>query len=266
MINVRMARPLVNVSLATVLAVTLMSPTSSYAQSGENKAETGETEDLPLDERAINKLKAMADVLKAAKSMKILAISFFDEVEESGIKNKRFIRHAVSLQRPDKLRFTSTFDNGDVREGYYNGKHLIMANPREKTFVRLEIEGNVDTLLDTLHEKYEMSPPIADLLYSDVFSAQKPYILSGAYLGGRKLGDLEMDHLAFESPGTEWQVWLQKKGQPLPVRMLIRFVEHEAEPEYMMTFLDWELNSITDNDLAFAISPDWELRPSAMAK
>lgn len=261
MMPVRMVRLLVSVSFAALCAVTLLFPTSSSAQSEATKAEGGATEALPVDAQAIGKLQALSDVLKASKSMKILSISFFDEVEESGIKNKRFIRHAITLQRPDKLRFTSTFDNGDVREGYFNGKHFVMANPHAKTFVRLEIEGTIDTLLDTLHEKYAMSPPIADLLYSDVFSAQRPYILSGAYLGARKLGDLEMDHLSFESRGTEWQVWLRKSDQPLPVRMLIRFVEHEAEPEYMMTFLEWELNSVTDKELAFAIAADWKLMP-----
>ncbi len=266
MIHVRLARPILSVFFGSVLTVALMSPTSSHAQSEETKAAAGESESSPLDERAMDKLKAMADVLKAAKSMKIHTLAFFDEVEESGIKNKRFIRYVISLRRPDKLRFTSTLDNGDFREGYFNGKHLIVANPREKTFVRLEVAGNVDTLLDTLHDKHAMSPPVADLLYSDIFAAQKPYILSGAYLGVRLLGDLELDHLSFESTGAEWQLWLQKGGQPLPVRMLIRFMENKGEPEYMMTFLNWELNTVTDEELALAVSADWTLTTNVVAE
>ncbi len=266
MIPIRKTRLLLHVSFVALHAVILLSHTPASAQSEATKAEGGEAETALVDTRATGKLQAMADVLKSAKSMKIHSISFFDEVEESGIKNKRFIQHAVALQRPDKLRFTSTFDDGDIREGYFDGKHFVMANPRAKTFVRLEIEGTIDTLLDTLHEKYAMSAPIADLLYSDVFAAQRPYILSGAYLGVRRLGDLEMDHLAFESHGVEWQIWLRKGNPPLPVRMHIRFVENEAEPEYMTTFHEWELNSVTDKELALAIAADWKLIPHVGAK
>lgn len=263
MIHFCMARPLLYASLALALSMGSMSPTPSHAQSKEITA--SETEKPVIDDRAMDKLRAMSDVLEAAKSMKIHAIAFFDEVEESGVKNKRIIEHSISLKRPDRLRFTSTFDDGEVREGYFNGKHLIMANPSTKKFVRLEIEGNIDTLLDTLNDKYQMNIPITDLLYSSVLSAQQPYILSGVYLGERTLVDLEMDHLSFESVGTEWQVWLRKSSH-LPVRMLIRFVEHKSEPEYMVTFLDWKINTVTAEDLTFIISPDWELVANVMGK
>jgi hypothetical protein len=202
-----------------------------------------------VDPRAESRLQELSDFLGSARTLSFTADSFFDEIEDSGVKIKRFIVHDVVLKRPDRLYFRSTFDDGGTREGWYNGKKLVVAAPGVDSYVEIEAPGSVDALLDFVQENYQLSVPISDLLYSSLFAAQSEHLLSGVYLGQRSLRDTTLDHLSFESVGADWQVWMDAGGPPVPRRIVIAFVGTEGEPEYMASFRDWKFDQAVSLDV-----------------
>ena len=114
-------------------------------------------------------------------------------------------------------------------------------------------------MLDTVQEDYDLSLPLADILYSDFYAALEPYILSAAHLGERTIQDITFDHISVESVGADWQVWIETTVAPIPRRLVMQFAEADGQPEYMATFHRWAVGEQID-EAAFivAIPEDWE--------
>ena len=114
-------------------------------------------------------------------------------------------------------------------------------------------------MLDTVQEDYDLSLPLADILYSDFYAAQEPYILSAAHLGERTIQDVTFDHISVESIGADWQVWIETTVAPIPRRLVMQFVEADGQPEYMATFHRWAVGEPIDEAAFIATIPDdWE--------
>jgi len=248
-----------HLSLAGLVAAAVgLSSAGAPAQEGSEPQAPPEEASL-IDPRAEERLRAVSDLLAGADTLTFRAVSFFDEVRESGIQIKRFIVHDVQVDRPGRLAFTSTFDDGTVRQGWYDGETLTVAMPDADRYMRIEAPGDIDALLDLMQQDYDLNLPLADILYSDVYAAQEPYLLSALHLGERILEDQRLDHLSMESTGADWQLWLEQGERPLPRRMVIEFVAAEGQPEYMATFASWTLNEPIDPATFTAEIPEgWE--------
>jgi len=222
-------------------------------------AQDSEVKEGLIDPRAESRLQELSDFLGSVRTLSFTADSFFDEIEGSGVKIKRFIIHDIVLKRPDRLYFKSTFDDGGTREGRYNGKKLIVAAPGMNSYVEIEAPGNVDALLDFVQEEHGLSVPVSDLLYSNLAATHSEHLLSGVYLGQRSLRGTTLDHLSFESVGADWQVWMDAGEPPVPRRIVITFVGTEGEPEYMATLRDWKFDqAVSDNVFEFEPPADWK--------
>lgn len=237
---------------ALVSAVMFTGPAYSQdTKSSEAKAALEQTEGM-------KKLKTMSDYLKSAKNMSFVVNSFFQEPADGGPAIKRFVSHKVFLQHPDKLAFRAEFDDGIVRVGSFDGKTLTIGLPANKTYTTVPITGSIDEMLDILHDDYDISLPIADFLYSDFYASQSQYIDYSEYVGARKLFDKSYDQVVFSGPTANWQLWIGT-DTPLPARFIASYFREPGDPEYMATFLNWNLNTVAESDLVLEIPAQWKL-------
>jgi len=212
--------------------------------------------DASQDE-GMQKLRAMSDYLKSAKNMSFVVNSFFEEpLRGDGPAVKRFVSHKIHLQHPDKLSFRAEYDDGLVRVGNFDGKKLIIALPADKTYTTIPVSGTIDEMLDYLHDEFDISLPIADFLYADFYAAQKEYIEYSEYVGSRRLFERSYDQVVFTGPTANWQLWIGG-DRPLPARFIATYFREPGDPEFMATFLNWNLNSVTENDLTLEIPDTW---------
>ena len=225
-------------------------------------------DDPLIDPEAAQRLRAMSDYLAGAETLHLVAFSFFDETEDSGIQIKRFMIHDVRLARPDRLAFTSTFDDGTVRQGWYVDGTLTVAAPEDGRYIVIDAGDSIDATLDMVEERYGYSLPLADILYSDVYAAQEPYMLSAAYLGERMIMNTALDHVSVESIGADWQVWMDAGDTPIPRRLVMQFVETDGQPEYMLTFHRVEIDPAFEPAVFEAqLGDDWErVEPQSMSE
>ena len=232
----------------------------AVAQDGSPDQESGSPEEQQrVRDLAEERLRAVSEYLGSAETLRFRASSFFDEVEDSGVKVKRFIVHDVVVQRPDRLHFRSRFDDGTSRVGWYDGVRFVVASETEGVYVEIDAPPTIDALLDMLQQDLGMALPVADLLYSDFFGVQAPHILSAAYLGERRFNDLVLDHLSFESTGADWQLWSEADDTPVPIRMVIEFVHAESAPQYMITLRDVAIGEPVDSTLFQPdLLPEWQ--------
>lgn len=240
-----------SIGVAFVLATGLIDPAlADDAQADATlAAEQGE---------GMKKLRSMSDYLKSAKNMSFVVNSFFEEpLRGDGPAIKRFVSHKVYLQHPDKLAFRAEYDDGLVRVGNFDGKNLIIALPADKTYTTIPVSGSIDEMLDYLHDEFDISLPIADFLYSDFYAAQKDYIEYSEYVGSRRLFERSYDQIVFTGPTANWQLWIGG-DRPLPARFIATYFREPGDPEYMATFLNWNLNTVAESDLTLEIPDTWQ--------
>lgn len=236
-------------TFAVVLLALGMWPVGTAAPSAQS---------APMDPRAVEKLQRMSDVLGAAQTLSFEAESLYDQVEMSGVKIKRAVSHEVVLQRPDSLYFRSVRDNGEVREGRYDGKALTIVPEEGGAYARIDVPGNVDAMVDHVQAEYQVYIPVAHLLYADLYGKVKDHLLSGVYLGERTIDGEVLDHLSFETTGADWQLWLEQGDRPLPRRLAVTYVRAPGEPEYLTVIEEWKLDPDLEEGLfRFDIPADW---------
>ncbi len=239
---------LMAIALAFVFALALV-----FAPSGAIPAEEA------IEEQARQQLKRMCSALGGAKTLEFKAYALLDDFEPSGVKFKRGLVQEVTIQRPDRLHFRTAEDDGDVREGWYDGKTFTIAQPENKLYAQIEATGGLDGLLDLLQDEYSANIPIVDLLYADPYGRLEEHLLSGAHLGEKHLEGIALDHLSFETTPADIQFWVEKKGAPVPRRLVLDFVAVEGDPEYLVTFRDWALDgSVNSSAFEFSAPKDWK--------
>ena len=68
----------------------------------------------------------------------------------------------------------------------------------------------------------------------------------GAYVGTGVIGGVECDHLAFRNPRVDWQLWVQKGDQPLPLKYVITTKWVTGAPQYSLRLRNWNVKPEID--------------------
>src|SRR5215203_1007363 len=189
------------VRFATILAVVVW-PLVGQTLAQESK--TGR-----VDEKAMTILQGMSDYLSKETTVSFRARTFFDVVQQSGIKVKMAREVEMNLKRPNRLYADTLDDAGVAISVWYDGSKLTVWGRSANEFMALDLAGDSDKLLDELIDKYEFQIPLADLLYSDVRKALGENIISSEYIGLRTVDGVPCHQLSFESDGADWQIWVE---------------------------------------------------------
>ena len=207
----------------------------------------------------LESFQAMSDSLKAADSYAFSAGVFFDEMSPTGLRVKRYAKYDVSVQHPDKLAWSVSFDDGTARRGVFDGskKQIVFTQSANKSYTRLPFEGTVDELIDHLQDEYGIGLPIADFVYSDMMASHKPHIVTATDLGDRVLPGKTLSHLLIEGSAADWQIWIDNEAPRLPLRFVATYIRQLGDPEYMITFSNWTLNQVSDSDFELGLPSGW---------
>jgi len=250
------ARRAAAVAIAAVAAFAVVAPAA--AQQGPLTADQpADARQDPTTRVAVERLKAMSDYLGAQKGFSVEIDTMFDEPLPSGIAVKRITVYKIKLKRPDKLYFETVLDDGSSRLAWFNGKRLVVASPEEKSYLEIPANSTVDELI-TSAASAGLGLPVADFFRSDAFGALAPTLISGADLGERQIGDGTVRQIAFESFGSNWQLWLKTGGKPLPERLVSVYVRRLGDPEFLAMFDDWSLEVPPDSAFEPVLAADWK--------
>jgi hypothetical protein len=208
------------------------------------------------DEKAMAVLQAMSDYLGKAPTLSFRAHTFFDVVQESGIKIKMARQLELSLKRPNQIQAEMLDDAGNAGSVWYDGSKLTVWRRSDNEFMTLELAADTDKLLDELTDKYEFQIPIADILYSQVSKALGENLMSSEYIGMRTVDGVQCHLVSFESEGADWQMWIQADSTPVPRRFVIDYVTAEHQPQFMAQLDAWSVGGEIDSSQFTAVVPD----------
>jgi hypothetical protein len=232
--------------VATILAsIVLLAPTLA-AQQSVNEG-TGK-----VDPKAVSALRSMGAYLRSMKSFGVQVKGARDEVLADGQKIMIAGNVNYLVRSPDRFRAEINTDRKQ-RTIYYNGKTMTLYAPRMHYYASVGAPPTVGQMLDTVRTKYGVDLPIADLFLWGTPKDGVKDLTQAKYIGPATVDGIATDQYAFRQAGTDWQIWIERGGRPLPRRLVITTVDQPAQPQYMATLM-WDQMARTD-DANFAFVP-----------
>jgi hypothetical protein len=197
-------------------------------------------------------LKAMTDYVAGQKN---LSISYDSDIEviTPRLQKLQFPSSGqVQLSRPDKIRATRTGGYRDV-EVVFDGKQVTINDKDTRHFVQISADGTADHLIDVLREEHGVVAPGADLLLPNAFDVMMADVIEAEVIGKGVIDGVECDHLAFRNTDTDWQIWIESGGRPIPHKYVITSKDVAEAPQYTLRIKEWKTDLPAD---AFAFKPD----------
>lgn len=198
-------------------------------------------------------LKSMSDYLA---SQKTLSASFDSDIEiiTPALQKVQFASSGqIKMSRPDKLRIRRTGGYADV-ELVYDGKTLSIYGNNAKAYVQADVPGTVDQMMDAVQSRSSVGLPGADLLWSNPYDELMATVIDGKHIGTGVVDGVECEHLAFRTPDTDWQIWIESGPKPVPRKYVITSKTMAAAPQYTLRISGWKTDAFGDPD-TFAFKP-----------
>ena len=196
----------------------------------------------------------MSDRLAALAGFAFEAEETFDEIPDGEPRVALSNLRRVVVERPNHLVADATGDTL-TRAFWYDGETATILDKVHNVFARVELPDTIDAALDDMFDRYGVLPPLADLLYADVYAVLTEGVTYGRYLGIHRAAGVPCHHLAFAQETIEWQIWIDAGEDPLPRKFLVTYVTEPGEPQYAATIQKWSLNPELPPELFVFVAP-----------
>ena len=225
--------------IVSILLLSVLTPASIFAQTLEN------------DATAI--LKVMSDYVGTQKSIQLTFDSDI-EIITPQLEKIQFTNSGEALvSRPDKLHAHRLGGHADV-ELFFDGKTVSIYGKHINGYAQFDALGTVDQLIEALRQGHGVALPGADLLLSNSYDLLVAGIQEAKYIGHGVIDGLVCDHLAFRNFDTDWQLWVEAGGRPIPRKLVITSKTMNSAPQYTLRIKVWK-TSIEPSPDAFVFPP-----------
>jgi hypothetical protein len=205
-----------------------------------------------IDQKALASLKRMSDALASAKSLTYQSRAIIEVPAKTGQLLTLFTDADVALMRPDKLRARLTGEAPPFHF-YYDGKTVTAFAPGTKTFSTMKAPATIDAMLPDLENETGIRFATAPLLLSNPYRVLTRGLTSAVVVGPSMVRGTVCDHLAFRSPGINWEIWIAATGSPLPHRLAVTFTDRPNFPRTLVEFSSWNLHPwLSARDFGFS--------------
>ena len=203
-----------------------------------------------VNPKALAALKRMSDTLAAAKAFTYKSSSIFEVPAKTGQFLTLFSNADIALKRPDKLRGILTGEAPHF-DFFYDGKTVAAFAPHTKVYSLTKAPATIDAMLPDLEQETGIRFVTAPLLLSNPFRVMTRGLTSAVVVGPATVRGVACEHLAFRSPGVNWEIWIASKAA-LPLRLAVTFTDRPNFPRTLVEFSNWNLNPwLSDGDFVF---------------
>jgi hypothetical protein len=213
-----------------------------------------DAERLTLGKQIIDRMSAK---LASAQTFSIKTHEVRHTIDSKGQpKQDSFDRETV-VRRPDRLYTTTTGDRRN--ESWYDGVGLTVVVHKDKVFAQARMPETLDKTLDSMHERYGVSTPVGDFIYSSPSKALITDKTTGGWVGRETVDGQETDHLAFKDTGVNWDVWIASTGDPIPMKLVSELTDEKRLRKIEVTFKEWNFApQISAERFTPTVPPDYE--------
>lgn len=230
------------VSAARACLVTLVLAFASFGISAGEAA---------VDEDAKQILKKSTDYLSGLQEFGLVGDTALEAVMDTGQKVQFLNGVAMAVKRPDRFYAARMGDLVD-QEFFYDGASLTLHDADSGFFASVEAPDTLEGALDFARDSLDIVAPGGDFIYSNAYELLMEDVESGFLVGPSVVGGVVCDHLAFSKPGTDFQVWVARGEQPLPLKVVITSRDVKNAPQFTVTIREWDVvTNAPDEKFAF---------------
>jgi len=186
-------------------------------------------------------LQRMSDTLAGAKALTYTATGVQEVPANTGQFVTFFPTTKVALRRPDKLRAKV---GGEVPafDFFYNGRTAIAFAPETRLYSEDKAPPTIDAMLSGLETETGIRLASAPLLFSNPYRVLSKGVTSAIVVGPVTVRGIACVHLAFQSPGVNWELWIATGARALPLRLAATWTDRPRFPRTLVDFSRWNLN------------------------
>jgi hypothetical protein len=187
-------------------------------------------------------LTEMADFMESVDEFTFDAFVMYEVVQQNGQTLHFDLLHRVATHKPDRLYWMTVRDDGAVDQAWFSsGKFALLKRPDD---IYGEIEGpsTVPELVDFLTFDYKLDVPFSDILSGDLRemllnTPEPPWFVGEAWVENRWTY-----HIALTDEEVDYELWIQKEGDPVPLKMTITWRDEEDAPGHFARFRNWNMS------------------------
>jgi hypothetical protein len=192
------------------------------------------------DPDALAVLKNSTDFLAAQQQFSVNSESVLEVVLANGQKIQFDNAASMALKRPNKLKAQRVGELVD-QHMFYNGKTFTLFNPSAGLYATEAMPATLDDTLDKIRDDFDIIAPASDLIYTNAFDRLTKSATTGYIVGNTMIDGKPSTHLAFRTPGTDWQIWIADGAKPLPLKFVVTSVDVEGSPQFEARLSNWNL-------------------------
>jgi len=230
---------------------------TSFGAASAGAEATGE-EAAQRDERALEIARRMAAALSGAESLRLTADMAYDAVQADGQAIEFGAIRSIALRRPDRGRVEMLDRSGARIVFVYDGERVVLSDESHKVYATAAHRGDFESMQAFVRDELRVPTPLGELLSLDLFDTLAASD-SARWVDEETLEGVPCDHLAFRNAGRGLQLWVPRRGDPLPRRAVITYESARGRPQFRADLRDWELSP----ELGDAL---FEFRPAADAE
>ncbi|HEX6572556.1 MAG TPA: DUF2092 domain-containing protein [Steroidobacteraceae bacterium] len=210
-------------------------------------------------QKAAERLSAMTKFLASLPAYQVTCRGSYDVLQDSGQKLEFLEVRELALQRPDRLRVRHRSSDGNEDLLVFDGKHITLFNDRANVYAQAPQPGSLDDAIVYFVRDLKMRLPLARLFTNRSSEELARRLQSVVHIERTELLPVPTDHIAGRVGDVDVQLWIAEGDRPLPMRVVLTYVDEPGQPQYRADFQDWK-TAIPGGPDAFRFSPPKDAR------
>ena len=217
----------------------------------------------PLEPAALERMKAMSDLLKGAGGVTFRAVTDRETPSVSGQMLDFVNVSRVSVTRPNRVRVDTDGDRF-AASLWYDGKTVTIYSKKSSFYGQTAAPATIDETLQMLMDRFDTPLPVAGFLLKDPYARMMEGVKTAFDAGTAQIDGVTCRHFAFSEEDADWQLWIEEGARPLPRRMAVTYKKVPGSPRVLVALSDWNLSpTIPAGEFVFAAPPgatkvDWK--------
>ena len=228
-------RPLLGAALA--LSVAAMVPGRAVGASAADSAAAPAA--AATQSEAASHMAAMTRYLASLPGFQVKLLGSYDAVQESGQTIEFQELRELALARPGRLRIHHVRSDGVESRIVFDGKTISVLDGDANVYAQAPQPASLDDAIVYFVRDLGMRLPLARLLTSRAPDELERRVQSLVYVE-RTVVPLPAHHIAGRAGNVDVQLWIADGDRPLPLRIVLTYVDEPGQPQFRAQFLDWK--------------------------
>jgi len=206
-----------------------------------------------VDPVAVDTLQRMTSYVSGLDQFSVHTENTFEDLLESGQRVDLDMAADVVINRPNQIVAKRS---GELVHQffYYDGDSLTLFQPQNAIYFSDAAPKTIEEMIDYAREDLGIVFPISDLVYRNVFAILMEGVSSATVIGKSMIGGVSCDHLAFNRPDVQFQVWVADGDLPLPCKYVVTDISSPENVSTVSVLSNWNVSPDVTADM-FSFTP-----------